>query len=139
MGNNSEVIGLLSHLPGGETVGELDLSNENINVTYEVKGDISEETFHSYWFTDNKNDQKLLYYNAIYLSLLVPNAKGYEFHVQERSMSVTRDDMMKILTDEFSDLPSQDELINDEIVEAFVMNHEDELEMMANNYRPKGD
>lgn len=134
VGNNSDVLALLSHLPGGETVGKLDLSDEKINVTYEVKSNVSEETFHSYWFSDNNNDHKTLYYNAIYLSLLVPNAKGYEFHVQEKSMSIAKDEMMAILSDEFSDLPSQDELMDDETVEAFVTKHKEELEMMANNF-----
>jgi hypothetical protein len=134
VGNNSDVLALLSHLPGGETVGKFDLSDEKINITYEVKGNVSEETFHSYWFSDNDNDQKTLYYNAIYLSLLVPNAKGYEFHVQEKSMSISKEKMKEILTDEFSDLPSDGELMEDETVEAFVTKHKEELEMMANNF-----
>ncbi|MCA0992116.1 DUF4825 domain-containing protein [Guptibacillus hwajinpoensis] len=133
VGNNSDVLALLSHLPGGETVGKLDLTNEKINVTYEVNGDRSEETFHDYWFSDNKNALKTFHYNAIYLSLLVPNAKGYEFHVQEKNRSFTRDEMTTILGDEFPDLPNEDELMDDETVKAFVTKHEDELEMIANN------
>ncbi|MYL65004.1 DUF4825 domain-containing protein [Bacillus hwajinpoensis] len=134
VGNNSDVLALLSHLPGGETVGKLDLTNEKINVTYEVKGDSSEEMFHDYWFSDNKNGLKTMHYNAIYLSLLVPNAEGYEFHVQEKNRSFTRHEITTILTDEFSDLPSDGELMNDETVERFVTKHEDELEMIAKNF-----
>ena len=134
VGNNSAVLTLLSHLPGGETVGQLDLTNEKINVTYEVKGDRSEEMFHDYWFSDNKNGLKTMHYNAIYLSLLVPNAEGYEFHVQEKYRSFTRDEITTILGDEFPDLPNEDELMDDETVEGFVTKHKEELEMIANNF-----
>lgn len=134
VGNNSDVLALLSHLPGGETVEKVNLSDEKITVTYDVKGNISDEAFQSYWFSGNQDQNKTLFYNAIHLSLLVPNARGYEFHVQEKSMSMTRDEMRMILSDEFADLPSEDELMDEETVRAFITTHEEKLEKMANNY-----
>lgn len=134
VGNNSDVLALLSHLPGGETVGTLNLSDEKIAVTYEAKGNISEEAFQNYWFSGNQNREETLFYNAIYLNLLVPNARGYEFHVQEETMSMTRDEIRMVLSDEFTDLPSEDELMNEEIVREFITTHEEKIEKMANHY-----
>ena len=134
VGNNSDVLALLSHLPGGETVKKLSLSDEKIAVTYEAKGNISAEEFQNYWFSGNQDRNKTLFYNAIYLSLLVPNARGYEFHVQEESMSLTRDEMRMILSDEFADFPSEDELMNEKTAREFMTTHERKLEKMAKNY-----
>ncbi|WP_226659157.1 DUF4825 domain-containing protein [Guptibacillus hwajinpoensis] len=134
VGNNSDVLALLSHLPGGETVKKLNLSDERIAVTYEAKGTISDEEFQNYWFSGDQNRNKTLLYNAIHLSLLVPNARGYEFYVQGKSMSMTRDEMRKILSDEFADLPSEDELMNEETASEFLTTHEGKLEKMANDY-----
>lgn len=94
VGDNSNVVTIVRALPGGETFKEIDLHNKTPKIIYGTKEDsLSEDEMLKYWF-DNKNTlEKNFLYNAIYLTILVPNAQGYSFKVDNQKFSVSRKEM----------------------------------------------
>ena len=56
----------------------------------------------TYWF-DEKDTMKNFFFNAIYLVILVPNAKIYEFQVENKNFKITREEMLSILHRIFDD------------------------------------
>ena len=74
------MVAIVNHLPGGGTVQSISLENENIKVNYGAKesGALTEEMIETYWF-DEKDTMKNFFFNAIYLVILVPNAKFMSF------------------------------------------------------------
>ncbi|MFK3960045.1 DUF4825 domain-containing protein [Guptibacillus hwajinpoensis] len=134
VGDNSAVLAILAQLPGSETVNEIDLSDQKISVTYDEERVSSEIDFYSTWFDGEDSAQKIYHYNAIYLTILVPNAKEYEFRVQDESFRITRDEMVATLTSEFGEFPSEEQLMEETFAEEYVKKHEEELEKMANHY-----
>lgn len=56
VGNNSDVVAIVNHLPGGDTFQSISLENESIKVIYGAKGNgtLTEEMVETYWF-DNKD------------------------------------------------------------------------------------
>lgn len=119
--NNSDVIAIVTNLPGGETVQSLNLENENIKVEYGAKenGNLTEEMIETYWFDGKDTMKKNLLFNAIYLAVLVPNAKGYEFQIENQSFALKREELLPILYKEFNDLPKDDLIWNKGIVMNF--------------------
>jgi hypothetical protein len=130
VGDNSKVYNIVQSLAGGETVKGIDLSGERIKVTYgyEEGSEISEEQVNEYWFNGKNIDKKNFYYNAIYLSLLVPNSKGFEFTIDESTVQVTRQQIEKELKEEFKEYPD----VNDEeAVEQFIVKNKSKLKELA--------
>ncbi|MCA1055890.1 DUF4825 domain-containing protein [Rossellomorea aquimaris] len=130
VGDNSKVNEIVQGLAGGETVKEIDLSGERIKVSYgyEENSQISEEQVNEFWFNGKNIDKQNFYYNAIYLTLLVPNAKGYEFDIDESSVKVDREQIEKKLKDEFKDYP---DLKDGEAVQQFIEKNESKFKELA--------
>jgi hypothetical protein len=136
VGDNSKVSAILQELPGGETIQEIDLSGEMVKVTYGNKeGSLSQSEVDEFWFDGNHADRKNFYYNAIYLTLLVPNAQEYHFQVDESMVSVSRDKMVKNLQDEFEAFPTGKAIWDKKTVSEFIDEHNGKLTEMATKYQ----
>ncbi|MEC5239779.1 DUF4825 domain-containing protein [Bacillus mycoides] len=135
VGNNSDVIAIVTNLPGGETVQSLNLENENIKVEYGAKenGNLTEEMIETYWFDGKDTMKKNLLFNAIYLAVLVPNAKGYEFQIENQSFALKREELLPILYKEFHDFPKDDLIWNKGIVMNFFYGNQEKIEKLVNN------
>ncbi|MBT2578631.1 DUF4825 domain-containing protein [Bacillus sp. ISL-8] len=135
VGNNSDVIAIVTNLPGGETVQSLNLENENIKVEYGAKENrnLTEEMIETYWFDGKDTIKKNLLFNAIYLAVLVPNAKGYEFQIENQSFALKREELLPILYKEFNDLPKDDLIWNKGIVMNFFYGNQEKIEKLVNN------
>ncbi|MED1384480.1 DUF4825 domain-containing protein [Bacillus mycoides] len=135
VGNNSDVIAIVTNLPGGETVQSLNLENENIKVEYGAKenGNLTEEMIETYWFDGKDTMKKNLLFNAIYLAVLVPNAKGYESQIGNQSFALKREELLPILYKEFNDLPKDDLIWNKGIVMNFFYGNQEKIEKLVNN------
>ncbi|MEH7260762.1 DUF4825 domain-containing protein, partial [Bacillus toyonensis] len=98
VGNNSDVVAIVKNLPGGGTVQSISLENESIKVNYGVKesGTLTEEMIETYWFDGKDTMKKNFLFNAIYLVILVPNAKAYEFQIENKNFKITREEMLSI-------------------------------------------
>jgi uncharacterized protein YcnI len=129
-GDNSKVNSIVQSLPGGETVTEIELSGEEIKVTYglEEGSGISEGQFNKYWFNGKNVDKQNFYFNAIYLALLVPNSKGYSFEIEDSSLDVTRQQLEKELKEEFKDFP---DVTDEEAVTQFIEKNKSKLKELA--------
>ncbi|WP_347551627.1 DUF4825 domain-containing protein [Pseudalkalibacillus hwajinpoensis] len=135
VGDNSRVSAILTKLAGGETVNHLDLSGENIHVTYGSKeGSLSQEKVDSFWY-DGEDTNQNFYFNAMYLTILVPNANEYIFDLQDSSLVITRDNMVDVLSKELTDFPDDEEIWNETVVTEFMKVNKDNIEEMANNYK----
>ncbi|MEH7648677.1 DUF4825 domain-containing protein, partial [Bacillus toyonensis] len=90
VGNNSDVVAIVKNLPGGGTVQSISLENESIKVNYGVKesGTLTEEMIETYWFDGKDTMKKNFLFNAIYLVILVPNAKAYEFQIENKNFKI---------------------------------------------------
>ncbi|WP_187443196.1 DUF4825 domain-containing protein [Rossellomorea aquimaris] len=136
VGDNSKVSAILQELPGGETIQEIDLSGEMVKVIYGNKeGSLPESDVDEFWFDGNHADRKNFYYNAIYLTLLVPNAQEYHFQVDESMVSVSRDKMVKNLQDEFEAFPTGKAIWDKKTVSEFIDEHNGKLTEMATKYQ----
>ncbi|HDR7531900.1 TPA: DUF4825 domain-containing protein, partial [Bacillus anthracis] len=99
VGNNSDVVAIVNHLPGGETFQSISLENESIKVNYGVKENeiLTEDMVEAYWFDGKDTMKKNFLFNAIYLVILVPNAKSYEFQVKNKKFTIKREEILPIL------------------------------------------
>jgi hypothetical protein len=130
VGDNNKVTSIVQSLAGGETMKEIDLTDEQIKVTYgyEEGSEVSEEQVNEYWFNGKNIDKKNFYYNAIHLALLVPNAKGFQFTIDESTITVSRPQVEKELKEEFKDYPD----VNDEEAAAsFIDKNKSKLKELA--------
>lgn len=129
VGDNSRVLGIVQELPGAETLKELNLQGEKVRITYGTKkGSLPQGDILAYWFDDNKAMEKNFLYNAVYLTLLVPNSSSYAFRIDDFSFVIEREEMVEILSGEFQDFPAGDEAWNQEVVEVFIEDHRREIE-----------
>ncbi|WP_212957969.1 DUF4825 domain-containing protein, partial [Bacillus sanguinis] len=105
VGNNSDVVAIVNHLPGGETIQNISLENESIKVNYSAKGNetLTEEMVETYWFDGKDTMKKNFLFNITYLAILVPNAKGYEFQVGNKKFTIKREEILSILNENFND------------------------------------
>ncbi|RWS44883.1 DUF4825 domain-containing protein [Bacillus mycoides] len=135
VGNNSDVIAIVTNLPGGETVQSLNFENENIKVEYGAKenGNLTEEMIETYWFDGKDTMKKNFLFNAIYLAVLVPNAKGYEFQVENQNFELKREELLSILYKEFNDFPKGDQIWNKGNVMNFFYGNQEKIEKLVNN------
>ncbi|OFD46532.1 hypothetical protein BWGOE3_28620 [Bacillus mycoides] len=135
VGNNSDVFAIVKNLPGGETVQSINLKNEKIAVKYGEKksGNLTEDIIETYWFDERDTMKKNFLFNAIYLAILVPNAKGYEFQVKNQNFALKREELLSILYKEFNDLPKDDLIWNKGIVMNFFYGNQEKIEKLVNN------
>jgi Domain of unknown function (DUF4825) len=129
VGDNSKVIAIIRTLPGGETFKEIDLHNKTPKITYGAKGDeLPEDEPLKYWFDGNDTLNKNFLYNAIYLTILIPNAKSYCFKMDNQYFAISREEMVGFISKNISPLPDGDELFKKEKAQIFIDNHKDKID-----------
>ncbi|MFJ8353573.1 DUF4825 domain-containing protein [Bacillus paramycoides] len=135
VGNNSDVSAIVNNLPGGETAQSLSLTNEKITVKYgEKKNDnLTEDMIETYWFDEKDTMKKNFLFNAIYLAILVPNAKGYEFQLETKNFTLKREELLPILYKEFNDFPKGDQIWNKGIIMNFFYGNLEKIVALVNN------
>ncbi|PFN56807.1 DUF4825 domain-containing protein [Bacillus thuringiensis] len=133
VGNNSDVVAIINHLPGGETFQSVSLEHENVKVKYGAKesGALTEEMIETYWFDEKDTMKKNFLFNAIYLVILVPNAKAYEFQIENKNFKITREEMLSILHREFDDFPKENDIWDKIKVIKFFNDNEEKIKMLV--------
>jgi hypothetical protein len=132
VGDNSKVMTIVQSLPGGETLKELDLDNKSLRVTYGYNdGSLSEDDILQYWFDGKKTLEKNFLYNAIYLTVLVPNAQSYSFEVDNQSFSISRKEMSTFISKNIDSLPSADELLKKKKGQDFIDRNRKKIDSMV--------
>ncbi|MED0970564.1 DUF4825 domain-containing protein [Bacillus paramycoides] len=135
VGNNSDVSAIVNNLPGGETAQSLSLKNEKITVKYGEKknNNLTEDMIETYWFDEKDTMKKNFLFNAIYLAILVPNAKGYEFQLETKNFTLKREELLPILYKEFNDFPKGDQIWNKGIIMNFFYGNLEKIVALVNN------
>ncbi|MED3729540.1 DUF4825 domain-containing protein [Priestia filamentosa] len=132
VGDNSKVMAIVQSLPGGETLKDLDLHNKSLRVTYGYNdGSLSEDDILQYWFDGKKTLEKNFLYNAIYLTILVPNAQSYSFEVDNQSFSISRKEMSTFISKNIDSLPSSDELLKEKKAQDFIDRNTKKIDSMV--------
>lgn len=135
VGNNSDVVAIVNHLPGGETFQSISLENENIKVNYGAKGNgtLTEDMVETYWFDGKDTMEKNFLFNVIYLAILVPNAKSYEFHVENKNFVIKREEVLSILYEKFDDFPKENDIWDKKRVVKFLNDNNEKITMLIND------
>lgn len=129
VGDNSKVMEIVQTLPGAETMKELDLRGEKVRVSYGAKkGSLPQEEIFAFWFDENDAMEKNFFYNAVYLTLLVPNSNKYAFAIEDFSFSINRDEMITALTERFPAFPKDKAEEDKQAIMEFISSHEAEIE-----------
>jgi hypothetical protein len=128
VGNNSEVIGIVQALPGAETMKELDLRGEKVKVSYGAKkGSLPQEEIFAFWFDENDAMEKNFFYNAVYLTLLIPNSKKYILSIEDFSFRIQREEMLAALAERFPAFPTSEAAEDEKAMAEFIRTHEAEI------------
>ncbi|WP_339995524.1 DUF4825 domain-containing protein [Priestia aryabhattai] len=128
VGDNSNVLAIVRALPGGETFKEIDLHNKTPKIIYGTKeGSLSEDETLKYWFDGKNTLEKNFLYNAIYLTILVPNAQGYSFKVANQKFSVSREEMEQFISDNIKMLPDSNKLFDKEKAQQFIDDNKEKI------------
>ncbi|KAB2459990.1 DUF4825 domain-containing protein [Bacillus sp. CH126_4D] len=135
VGNNSDMIAIVNHLPGGETFQSISLENESIKVNYGANGNgtLSADMVATYWFDSKYTMEKNFLFNVIYLSILVPNAKSYEFQVENKKFTIKREEILSILYEKFNDFPKEDDIWDKKKVIKFLNDNNEKITMLMND------
>ncbi|MEC3466904.1 DUF4825 domain-containing protein [Bacillus tropicus] len=135
VGNNADVVAIFNHLPGGETFQSISLENESIKVNYGAKenGILTEDMVETYWFDGKDTMKKNFLFNAIYLVILVPNAKSYEFQVKNKKFTIKREEMLPILYENFNDFPKEDDMWDEKKVVKFLNDNNEKMNKLVND------
>ncbi|PGB02773.1 DUF4825 domain-containing protein [Bacillus toyonensis] len=135
VGNNSDVVTIVNHLPGGGTVQSISLENESIKVNYGAKesGALTEEMIATYWFDGKDTMKKNFLFNVIYLAVLVPNAKSYEFQVENKMFTIKREDILSILYGKFDDFLKEKDIWDKNKVVKFLRDNNENIKMLVND------
>ncbi|MCU4920943.1 DUF4825 domain-containing protein [Bacillus cereus] len=135
VGNNSDVVAIVNHLPGGETFQSISLENESIKVNYGAKGNgtLTEEMVETYWLDSKDTMKKNFLFNAIYLAILVPNAKSYEFQVENKNFTIKREEILSILYEKFDKFPKENDIWDKKEVVKFLNENNEEIRMLMND------
>ncbi|MEC5307337.1 DUF4825 domain-containing protein [Bacillus thuringiensis] len=133
VGNNSDLVAIINHLPGGGTVQSISLENENIKVNYGAKesGALTEEMIETYWFDEKDTMKKNFLFNIIYLVVLVPNANSYEFQVENIKFMMKREEILSILHGKFDDFPKEDDIWDKKKVVKFLNDNNEKIKMLV--------
>ncbi|MBU8853490.1 DUF4825 domain-containing protein [Bacillus sp. FJAT-26377] len=128
VGDNSNVLAIVRALPGGETFKEIDLHNKTPKIIYGTKeGSLSEDETLKYWFDGKNTLEKNFLYNAIYLTILIPNAEGYCFEINDQKFSVSREEMKQFISDNIKTLPDSNELFDKEKAQQFIDDNKEKI------------
>ncbi|MCC2339918.1 DUF4825 domain-containing protein [Bacillus tropicus] len=135
VGNNSDVVAIVNHLPGGETFQSVSLENESIKVNYGAKGNgpLTEDMVETYWFDGKDTMEKNFLFNVIYLAILVPNAKSYEFQVENKNFTIKREEILSILYEKFDNFPKENDIWDKKKVVKFLSENNEEITMLMND------
>ncbi|HHB2170451.1 DUF4825 domain-containing protein [Bacillus cereus] len=135
VGNNSDVVAIVNHLPGGETFQSVSLENESIKVNYGAKenGPLTVDMVETYWFDGKDTMKKNFLFNDIYLAILVPNAKGYEFQVKNKKFTIKREEILPILYENFNDFPKEDDMWDEKNVVKFLNDNSEKMNRLVND------
>ncbi|PFZ49737.1 DUF4825 domain-containing protein [Bacillus wiedmannii] len=135
VGNNSDVVAIVNHLPGGETFQSISLENESIKVNYGAKenGNLTEDMVETYWFDGKDTMEKNFLFNVIYLAILVPNAKTYEFQVENKNFTIKREEILSVLYEKFDDFPKEDDMWNKRKVLKFLNDNNKKINRFVND------
>ncbi|PFS59329.1 DUF4825 domain-containing protein [Bacillus cereus] len=135
VGNNSDVVAIVNHLPGGETFQSISLENESIKVNYGAKGNgpLTEDIVETYWFDSKDTMKKNFLFNVIYLAILVPNAKSYEFHVENKNFAIKREEVLSFLYEKFDDFPKENNIWDKKKVVKFLNDNNEKITMLIND------
>lgn len=128
VGDNSNVVAIVRALPGGETFKEINLHNKIPTIMYGTKEDsLSEDEILKYWLDGKDTLEKNFLYNAIYLTILIPNAEGYSFKIDDQKFSVSRQEMKQFISKNIQTLPDSNELLNKEKAQQFIDNNKEKI------------
>ncbi|MFS2172963.1 DUF4825 domain-containing protein [Priestia megaterium] len=128
VGDNSNVVAIVRALPGGETFKEINLHNKTPKIMYGTKEDsLSEDEILKYWLDGKDTLEKNFLYNAIYLTILIPNAEGYSFKIDDQKFSVSRQEMKQFISKDIQTLPDSNELLNKEKAQRFIDNNKEKI------------
>jgi hypothetical protein len=128
VGDNSNVVAIIGALPGGETFKEIDLHNKTPKIMYGTKEDsLSEDEILKYWLDGKDTLEKNFLYNAIYLTILIPNAEGYSFKIDDQKFSVSRQEMKQFISKNIQTLPSSNELFDKQNAQQFIDNNKEKI------------
>ncbi|MCU5418150.1 DUF4825 domain-containing protein [Bacillus pacificus] len=135
VGNNSDVVAIVNHLPGGETFQSVSLENESIKVNYGAKGNgpLTEDMVETYWFDGKDTIKKNFLFNAIYLAILVPNAKAFDFQVENKKFKIKREEILPILYKNFNDFPKEDNIWDKKKVVKFLNDNKEKMNKLVND------
>ncbi|HDR7658246.1 MULTISPECIES: DUF4825 domain-containing protein [Bacillus] len=135
VGNNSDVVAIVNHLPGGETFQSISLENESIKVNYGAKenGNLTEDMVETYWFDGKDTMEKNFLFNVIYLAILVPNAKTYEFQVENKNFTIKREEILSVLYEKFDDFPKEEDMWNKRKVLKFLNDNNKKINRFVND------
>ncbi|AAS41858.1 MULTISPECIES: DUF4825 domain-containing protein [Bacillus] len=135
VGNNSDVVAIVNHLPGGETFQSVSLENESIKVNYGAKGNgpLTEDMVETYWFDGKDTIKKNFLFNAIYLAILVPNAKAFDFQVENKKFTIKREEILPILYENFNDFPKEDNIWDKKKVVKFLNDNNEKMNRLVND------
>lgn len=135
VGNNSVVVAIVNYLPGGDTFQSISLENENIKVNYGAKGNgtLTEDMVETYWFDGKDTMEKNFLFNVIYLAILVPNAKSYEFQVENKNFKIKREEILSILYEKIDDFPKEDDIWDKKKVVKFLSDNNEKITMLIND------
>ena len=135
VGNNSDVVAIVNHLPGGETFQSISLENESIKVYYGAKenGTLTEDMVETYWFDGKDTMEKNFLFNVIYFAILVPNAKGYEFQLENKNFTIKREEILSVLYEKFDDFPKEDNLWDKNKVVKFLNDNNKKINRFVND------
>lgn len=81
-------------------------------MNYGAKGNgpLTEDMVETYWFDGKDTIKKNFLFNAIYLAILVPNAKAFDFQVENKKFTIKREEILPILYENFNDFPKEDNI-----------------------------
>ncbi len=135
VGNNSDVVAIVNHLPGGDTFQSISVENESIKVYYGAKenGTLTEDMVETYWFDGKDTMEKNFLFNVIYLAILVPNAKSYEFQVENKNFTIKREEILSILYEKFDNFPKENDIWDKKEVVKFLNENNEEITMLMND------
>ncbi|PGW32890.1 DUF4825 domain-containing protein [Bacillus cereus] len=135
VGNNSDVVAIVYHLPGGETFQSISLENESIKVSYGARGNgaLTEDMVETYWFDGKDTMKKNFLFNVIYLTILVPNAKSYEFQVENNNFTIKREEILSILYGKFDDFPKENDIWDKKKVVKFLNDNNEKIRLLIND------
>ena len=128
VGDNSNVVAIVRALPGGETFKEINLHNKIPTIMYGTKEDsLSEDEILKYWLDGKDTLEKNFLYNAIYLTILIPNAEGYSFKIDDQKFSVSREEMKQFISKNIQTLPDSNELFDKEKAQQFIDHNKEKI------------